>query len=272
MSLFAFSAADIIGPETLPQSMKVTPLYKQPAMLAVFIMVFGWSFCLAEPSIDFGVKTDKLLYQSPMDSAASVKDWVMEGPGHLKFADGWMEMRSPNEEMHHVYWCPETFPSDFMAQWEMQNQHLEAGLCIVFFAATSLEGEDVMDSSLPKRDGTFSQYNNGALNNYHISYYANNPKLPARAVARLRKNPGKNIVYEGPPGINVESDRSHKVTLIKNEAHIRLFIDDRLIIDWIDDGEVNSGPLGAGKIAMRQMQWTHFRYRNFKAWSLKSDQ
>ncbi len=86
---------------------------------------------------------------------------------------------------------PETLPSDFVAQWEMQNLHLEAGLCIVFFAATGLDGEDVMDSSLPARDGTFSQYNNGALKNYHISYYAHNPKLPARPVARLRRNPGK---------------------------------------------------------------------------------
>ena len=43
------------------------------------------------------------------------------------------------------------------------------------------------------------------------------------------------------------------------------------IIDWIDDGKINDGPLGGGKIAFRQMQWTHFRYRNFKVWSLDSD-
>ena len=271
MSLFTFLATGILKFENYPKTMQLTSPYNRPAKLTVFIMAFAGSLCLAQSPSDFSAKTDKLLYQSAMDSAASVKDWVMEGPGHLKFADGWMEMRSPNEEMHHVYWCPETFPSDFMAQWEMQNQHLEAGLCIVFFAATGLGSEDVMDSSLPKRDGVFSQYNNEALKNYHISYYANTPKLPARAVARLRKNPGRNIVYEGPPGINVESDRAHKVTLIKNKAHIRLFIDDRLIIDWIDDGKVNGGPLGAGKIALRQMQWTHFRYRNFNVWSLKSD-
>lgn len=251
--------------------MHFTPRYNRPAKLAVFILVFAYSLCLAQTPSEFGVKTDKLVYQSAMDTEASVKGWVMEGPGQVEFADGWMEMRSPNEEMHHVYWCPETLPSDFMAQWEMQNLHLEAGLCIVFFAATGLEGEDVMDSSLPKRDGTFSQYNNDALKNYHISYYAHNPKLPAREVARLRKNPGKNIVHEGPPGIDVESDRAHKVTLIKNEARIQLFIDDRLIIDWIDNGQVNGRPLGTGKIALRQMQWTQFRYRNFKVWSLKSN-
>ena len=247
------------------------PLYNRATKLPLLLIVFAYSLCLAQSPSDFGVRTDKLVYQSAMDTDASVKDWVMEGPGQVKFADGWLEMRSPNEEMHHVYWCPETLPSDFIAQWEMQNLHLEAGLCIVFFAATGLGGEDVMDSSLPKRDGTFSQYNNGDLKNYHISYYAHNPKLPARPVARLRRNPGKNIVYEGPSGIHSESDRVHKVTLIKNEAHIQLFVDDRPVIDWIDNGDVNGPPLGAGRIALRQMQWTQFRYRNFNVWSLRSN-
>ena len=233
-----------------------------------FLITTTCSWSLVQACTDFGVEQDKLVYHSAMDSEASVEGWIMEGPGQVEFKDGWLEMRSPNEEMHHVYWCPETLPPNFMAQWEMQNLHLEAGLCIVFFAATGLEGQDVMDSSVPRRDGTFSQYNNGFLQNYHISYYAHNPKLPARTVARLRKNPGKHIVSEGPPGIHFESDRVHKIKLIKNDAHIRLFVDDRLIIDWTDNGEINGSPLGSGRISLRQMQWTHFRYRNFQVWSL----
>ena len=226
---------------------------------------------IAKPPVpsDFGVKATKVVYQSAMDRKASVKGWKMEGPGRVRFSDGWMEIDSPGQEMHHVFWCPEEAPADFVAQWEMQNLNLEAGLCIVFFAANGLRGEDVMDPSLPKRDGTFSQYNNDQLTNYHISYYANTPKVPDRPVARLRKNPGKNIVQEGPPGILVKSDQIHSVTLIKEGARIRLYVDDREIIDWTDDGKVNGGSLGAGKIALRQMQWTHFRYRNFKIWAVE---
>jgi hypothetical protein len=241
---------------------------RSPLVVSITLIVF-YSLIRAEVPAGFGIEPGKLLYQSSMASKSSVKDWVMEGPGQVTFEDSWMSMESPNEEMHHVYWCPENFPSSFIAQWEMQNQDLDAGLCIVFFAATGLGGEDIMDPSLPKRDGTFSQYNNQALQNYHISYYAHNPKLPARPVARLRKNPGKNIVYEGPPGIDVSSDRPHKITLIKEDAHIRLFVDERPIIDWVDKGEVNGAPLGSGKIGLRQMQWTHFRYRNFKVWEVK---
>jgi len=217
----------------------------------------------------FGVDKGELLYSTSMGTASSIEGWKMEGPGEIVFKDGWMEMYSPGEKMHHVFWCPEAFPSSFIAQWTMQNLKTEAGLCIVFFAANGLQGQDVMDPSLPPRDGTFSLYNNDQLTNYHISYYANTPKLPDRPVARLRKNPGKNIVYEGPPGIAAKSEAIHQVTLIKDEAHIQLYVDDRKIIDWVDDGAVNGSSLGAGKIALRQMQWTHFRYRDFKVWRIE---
>lgn len=217
----------------------------------------------------FGAVKGELLYSTSMENASSIDGWKMEGPGEIVFNDGWMEMYSPEEKMHHVFWCPEAFPSSFIAQWSMQNLKTEAGLCIVFFAANGLKGQDVMDPSLPPRDGTFSQYNNDQLTNYHISYYANTPNLPDRPVARLRKNPGKNIVYEGPPGIAAKSGAIHQVTLIKDEAHIQLYVDNRKIIDWVDDGAVNSGFLGAGKIALRQMQWTHFRYRDFKVWGIE---
>ena len=255
---------------------KMFNLFSNINVYAYRITLISWiaialsSQVLAQSPSDSEVRTGELLYKSSMATELSIKDWVMEGPGKVSFADGLMIMESPSEESHHVFWCPETLPDSFVAQWDMQNQHLEAGLCIVFFAATGLKGEDVMDPSLPKRDGTFSQYNNEALRNYHISYYAHNPKLPARPVARLRKNPGKHIVYEGPPGIDVSSERVHEVTLIKEGSHIRLFIDERLIIDWVDQGEVNGATLGSGKIALRQMQWTRFRYRNFKVWAMQN--
>ncbi len=219
-----------------------------------------------EPQIP--VKKGKSLYRCAMDSQQSVADWSLEGPGKLAFQDGWMTMWSPGEEMHHVLWCPQNFPDRYIAQWTMQNLHPEAGLCIVFFSATGLNGEDVLDSSLPKRDGTFSQYNKGQLKNYHISYYANTPNRPDRAMARLRKNPGANIVQEGPRGILADSQAIHRATLVKDRSRILLFVDDRKIIDWTDDGKVITETYGGGKIALRQMQWTKFRYRDFQVWAI----
>lgn len=215
-----------------------------------------------------GISKGELLYESSMGSPESVKNWVMEGPGKISFADGWMKMWSPDEEWQHVFWAPENFPESFIAQWEMQNLHTEAGLTIVFFAATGPNGEDVMDPSLPERDGTFSFYNNDVLSNYHISYYANNPENAKRPQSHLRKNSGKHVVAKGPIGIEHHSTAVHQVTLMKNKNNIVLYVDDQEIINWTDDGSINGKVYGPGRIALRQMEWSVFRYRNFRVWSV----
>jgi hypothetical protein len=120
------------------------------AVLLVFKNVLGQN-----PSIDF--KKGGLFYQNPLASKEDVADWIMEGPGVTEFKEGWMHMYSPDEKFHHVYWCPKDFPGSFIAEWELQNQETDAGLCIVFFAAKGNTGEDIFDPSFPKRDGTFNQ-------------------------------------------------------------------------------------------------------------------
>ena len=209
----------------------------------------------------------KLVYSNSMASAKKIKDWVMEGPGKVECKAGWMHMFSPEEEGHHVLWCPVDFPKNFVAEWEAQDQELDAGLCIVFFAAKGLQGQSIFDTLLPKRTtGVFTNYTKGAMNNYHISYYANGKDNPQREYANLRKNKGFNLVLTGEMGIPVTSTAVHKVTLVKQEGLINMFIDGRKIIDWTDDGVKYGKILEDGKIGFRQMQWTHFAYRNFKVW------
>ena len=147
--------------------------------------------------------------------------------------------------------------------WEVQNQKTEAGQCIIFFAAKGAKGESIFDPSFPVRDGTFRQYTKSDLfNSYHISYYANGRDAPGREISHLRKNTGFNLVQEVEPGIPIKSKAIHKITLIKEEAHILMFIDGRKIIDWQDDGQ-KYGPV------LREMQWTDFQYRNFQVWDIK---
>lgn len=193
----------------------------------------------------------------------------MEGPGETEFTDGWMEVFSPEREFHHVFWCPVDFPDRFVAQWEAQNLDPEYGLCIIFFAAKGMEGEDIFDPSLPERDGTFGWYIKDRLRSYHISYYANTPKKPDRRVAHIRKNNEFRMVQQGEVGIPPRSTRPHQLTLIKDGPHIRFFIDDRKVIDWTDTDENEPRQAyGEGKIGFRQMQWTHFRYRNLRVWDI----
>ncbi len=162
-----------------------------------------------------------------------------------------------------MYWCPETFPNNFIAEWEVQNQHPESGLAIIFFAATGQNGKDLFDTGLKPRTGVFEQYTKGDINNYHISYYANTLTQKDRPFSHLRKNKGFKKVQSGQPGIPASSTAIHKLRLVKNNGHIQLFLDSSPIIDWIDDN-----PFQEGKIGFRQMRWTQFAYRNFGVWSI----
>ena len=238
---------------------------KMKSLITLVCMVIAIAFSCTAVGRDF--KKGKLLYSNQLANQSEVKDWVMEGPAKVEFKNDWMHMYSPNEEGHHVYWCPADFPASFIAEWEVQNIETDAGLCIAFFAAKGLKGESIFDSYLPKRTtGVFTDYTKGAMNCYHISYYANGKDHPGREFANLRKNKGFNLVQTGEMAIPIDSKAIHKVRLVKNEGEISMFIDDRKIIDWKDDGVKFGKVLEGGKIGFRQMQWTHFAYRNFKVW------
>ncbi|SOE22890.1 Rhamnogalacturonyl hydrolase YesR [Spirosomataceae bacterium TFI 002] len=219
--------------------------------------------------ISQSVKKGKLIYDNPLSEKDDLKNWQMEGPGKTEFKENWMHMNSPNEEGHHVLWCPEDFPGSFIAEWEVQNLETDAGLVIMFFSAKGVNGEDIFDKRLKKRDGVFRGYTKSDLNNYHISYYANGRDNRERVVAHLRKNAGFNLVQNGEDGIPAKSTSIHKVVLTKNDNHILMTIDGREVVNWTDDGKAYGAVLQGGKMGFRQMQWTHFRYRNFKVYALE---
>jgi hypothetical protein len=212
----------------------------------------------------------RLIYANALASTADTAGWVMEGPGKVEFSEGRMHMYSQKEKGHTVFWCPVNFPANFIAEWEVQNLHTDAGLCIVFFSALSTDGEDILISKLPKRTGRFKQYTNGAINNYHISYYANSKNEKGRETANLRKNKGFHKVQQGQPGIPLQSTAVHKIKLVKHDGRILLYIDEREVINWKDDGKQFGKVLQGGKIGFRQMKWTRFAYSNFKVWECVS--
>ncbi|MEI6678135.1 MAG: DUF1961 family protein [Mariniphaga sp.] len=222
---------------------------------------------------DYNFRKGSLIYENRFTQKQEVADWSMEGPGVLEFKDNWMEMYSPGEKFHHVFWCPKDFPVSFVAEWEVQNLKTDAGLCIIFFSAKGKNGKNIFDSSFPKRDGTFNQYTKSKFFDcYHISYYANGRDDPGRETAHLRKNSGFQMVQEKEPGIPLKSTATHQLKLVKDEARIVMYVDGRKIIDWSDDGRKYGAVLQDGKIGFRQMKWTHFRYRNLKVWNLNKNQ
>jgi hypothetical protein len=157
-----------------------------------------------------------------------------------------------------------------VAQWEVQPLDPD-GLCIVFFSAAGIHGEDIFEPHLAKREGIFTQYTHGDINCYHISYYANTPPNPGRITSNLRKNSGFLLVSNGPPGILPGSRDVHHVQLLKDGSRIVLTVNQHVIIDCIDDGKSGGPVLGSGKIGLRQMQWMNARYRNFRVFNLRMD-
>ena len=238
---------------------------KMKAFLLIALSLFFSALLFAQ-----NYEAGKTIYSNSFSSPADVKDWIMEGPGKIEFVNRAMQMYSPNEEGHHVFWCPKDFPKSFIAEWDVQNFETDAGLCIIFFGAKGLKGQSIFDSSMPKRKtGVFTDYTKGAMNCYHISYYANAKDDAHRETVNLRKNKGFNLVMTGEKGIPIESLESHHLKLIKDLGHIIMYVDDRKVVDWQDDG-IQYGPIiQDGKIGFRQMQWTRFAYKNLKVSDLK---
>jgi len=238
-----------------------------------FTKPYFTSFLLAtliiwgNPSYGEKLVKDKLLHQTSFANKNSVQDWQMEGPGKIKFTNNWMTMFSPDKQMHHVFWCPIEFPDSFIAEWKVKNLATDAGLLIVFFAAKGEQGQDIFSDELPERDGSFTQYTQGKVNSYHISYYANAAHNPNRPTTNLRKNNTFTLLQQGQQGIPTKSTAIHQIRLVKQRNKIQLFIDDRKVINYLDE---STPMLTTGKIGFRQMKWSKFQYQDFKVWSIKN--
>ncbi|MCP4899063.1 MAG: DUF1961 family protein [bacterium] len=219
----------------------------------------------------------ELLYESNMSMPAAVDGWILEGPGIVSFEDQRLVLRStnpnsPNRGEGHVnFWCPEDFPSSFVAEWEFEALS-EHGLSIVFFSAKANNGLDIFDPSLPARNGSYPQYTTGAISNYHIIYSANLPLFQTgRPYSSMRKGgPGFYEIAHGPIAVAPGSKGVHKLRLMKDGDRIVLMNQSEVLIDFKDSANRRWGPaLAGGKFAFRQMAVTVGAYRNLKVWALK---
>ena len=226
-----------------------------------------------KPTVDIANRKGNELYNFPLTDPSQTKDWIMEGPGQVNYDPQGMTMLSTLNaddglSGHIVYWMPHDLPENFIAQWTMQPIS-EDGLCITFFAAKGVKGEDLFDPSLKKREGVFKQYIQSDINCYHFSYYANTPFNPGRITTNLRKNSGFHLVSNGAAGIQPGSTQPHQVMLMKDGGHIVVNVDGKTILDFTDDGKAYGSILDGGKIGLRQMRWMQARYRDLKIFSLK---
>jgi len=202
------------------------------------------------------------------------EDWVFEGPGRAWTDGGRLHVESfkPQEAGHVVLWSTRVFPDDFLLEFGMSPEDSENGLNIVFLGATSREGGGIFDRDLPRRGGVFKNYHSGALNSYHVSYWAcagAGDGVPRRT-ANVRKNHGFYLVGCGIDRIAGEGPGPHRVRVLKVGGKLRVETRGRVAAAFDDDGSTYGPVWGSGAIGLRQMGHTHqASYTHFRVWKVE---
>lgn len=179
--------------------------------------------------------------------------------------------RDPEAGRHanFVFWCDRDFPDNISVSWDFRPI-TDAGLAMIWIAATGRNGEDLFDPGLAQRDGNYPQYHHGDINALHASYYRRNPNEISFRTCNLRKSYGFHMACRG--GDPIPDARyaaaPYRMQVVKYGPHFRFQINDLQILDWTDDG-FSCGPiLTNGKIGFRQMAGLIAEYADLKVHSV----
>ncbi|HPD31811.1 MAG TPA: DUF1961 family protein [Phycisphaerae bacterium] len=213
-----------------------------------------------EKFIPVDVDWEHPLYSTSFEDPSELKDWRLEGGRSMTAANGKLVLESNGESTrsesaanHLVCWLDREVPADFLLEFAVRPENRNRGLNIVFFNARGCNGENIFEPPIKPRNGTFSQYHSGDLNNYHISYWSG-----GRGTSNLRKNRGFRLAAIGKDLVTpAPQDAFQVVRIYKRGGQIRLTIDDVLSLSYDDDGKTY-GPIHAhsGWIGLRQMAHT----------------
>jgi len=195
-------------------------------------------------------------------------DWVLEGKASAFIENNRLVLR--NDASHLVFWNTREFPADVLIEFGVSPADSGNGLNIVFFAAKGRNGESIFDLSLPMRDGEFKTYHSGALNCYHVSYWAIDPQGKERGTSHIRKNHGFHLVAMGRDFVAGQGPGPHRIRVLKLDNKIAVEANGKIEVQWEDDGKTYGPIWKEGYIGLRQMQHTgQCSYTHFKVWSVK---
>lgn len=221
------------------------------------------------------MKEKLLLYENPLHTPEDIRDFVLEGQAEITFEQGCMQMCSvlPKElgqKANYVLWCPVTFPQDILVEWEFRPLS-NVGLCMLFFGAAGLHGEDIFTSALSRRTGEYVQYYDGDINTFHVSYFRRKePDERQFHTCNLRKSKGFHLVAQGADPIpEAEAVQDfYQIRLLKKGNRIQFFVNNLPIFTFEDDGNTYGPLLGRGKIGFRQLAPLQALYRNLKVYQM----
>jgi hypothetical protein len=218
---------------------------------------------------------ETLIYDNPLSKEEDIKEFILEGKAEISFEHEAMCLkneldRDMGQQANYVLWCPEDFPDNIKITWEFKPI-TDEGLCILFFAASGIEGKDLFDPSLARRTGEYPQYHSGDINAFHISYFRRKePDERAFHTCNLRKSKGFHLVANGADPIPGAGDCNefYQLEVRKYKGNIRFSINDLIIFEFDDDGSFFGEVLTGGKIGFRQLAPLTAEYRNLKVYEL----
>lgn len=220
-------------------------------------------------------KKENLIYYNPLQQEEDIKGFVLEGDAKISFPDGRMRLenaRSAQEgqKANYVLWCPESFPSDVLIEWDFWPIR-EPGLCILFFAAQGINGEDIHSTNLKQRTGEYPQYHHGDINAFHVSYFRRKePDERQFHTCNLRKSYGFHLVTQGGDPIPDVADAKgpYRLTLLKKDELVTFSVNGLEVFRFEDDGETYGPLLTGGKIGFRQLAPLIGEYANLSVYAL----
>ncbi|MBP1963344.1 DUF1961 family protein [Paenibacillus aceris] len=218
---------------------------------------------------------EELIYHNPLAEENDVRDFKMEGQAAASFPRNRMRLEnkldpSLGQASNFVYWCPVEFPDNIAITWDFWPIY-EPGLCILFFAARGIHGEDLFDSRLSARTGMYDQYHHGDINAFHVSYFRRKyEEERSFHTCNLRKSYGFHLVSQGGDPIPsvVDARGPYRMKLLKWGNEILFAINEMTVFHWIDDGKTFGKLLGGGKIGFRQMAPLIAEYANLKVYAI----
>jgi len=214
-------------------------------------------------------KKGECIYANPLATPDDLKDFISEGEVKTTFENGWLilenglEAEATDDKGHWVLWCPTEMPDEIIIEWEFSPLR-EPGLCMIFFAATGKNGEDLFDPTLPKRTGLYPQYHSGEINALHLSYFRRKWEEERQfCTCNLRKSHGFHLVAMGADPIpTVRDAKTYQMQIVKHQDMVQFSINDLTVLEWQDPGTAYGPILGKGKIGFRQMAPMKGSYRN----------
>ncbi|MDR0901948.1 MAG: DUF1961 family protein [Opitutaceae bacterium] len=162
-------------------------------------------------------------------------------------------------------WSRQTFEGDIHASFEFKPLS-HGGLCLFMAQAAGMQGEDFMKDYFLRSDGSMSMVCWEDVRNYHWEFFREMLDTRNDLVSHaMLKNPWFKPLAFQLENRRWELNRWYKLEFLQEGSRIRGAIDGVTVIDFVDTGFDNNGPvMRHGHIAIRCMMRTDIVIRNLR--------